>query len=557
MDIAIENPMPTAPRHSESHGSAFRWVAAALLATLVLQLPLVLNRAINWDEFFHYSQVVKMANGTLTLPLQTLYTRAFIWVPGLPGLGVDHVILIRLFMLACELVTLACIAGIAARFTDRTTGLLCALAYLSASFIFRHGTAFRFDPPATALLMASAWILLRSGLRTPAILSAALLAGISTVLTVKTMLYAPVFAGIAWLLWAEGGRRREDVVRLLALALGTMLCAALLYSLHAGTLGEESGSEARGVIQQAGNRMFRPRDFSHFNFTLVFVLTSPVIAAATLAAPVAIWRGGWDVACKIALTGMWLPIATLLFYQNTYPYYYVFMMAPVAVATAPVFALASRRWGACFIATVMLLCAGVGLALEPENTIERQRQIQREAGQIFPAGVAYFDYCAMLGTFPKANVFMTEWGVEQYLAGDMPNFVEAMKHRPVPLLVNNTPILNTALKSRDQVKFLLPQDLTAIRDTYIPFWGPFWLAGKLIAEGNRSIAWNVRVPGPYTVRDSAMIIDGHRFNKGEVVTLDRGLHILSAEKERARLLWGERLETPVSNPPAEPYYMPF
>ena len=557
MDITIEKRASVATKHPASEDKALRWVIAALVATLLLQLPIVLNRAINWDEFFHYSQVVKLANGTLTLPLQTLYTRAFVWVPGLPGLGVDHIIIIRLFMLACELVTLACIAGMAARFTNWTTGLLCALAYLSASFIFRHGTSFRFDPPAAALLMASAWILLRWGLRTPALLAAALLTGISTVLTVKTVLYAPVFAGIAWLLWTEGGRRREDMLRLLALAFGVILCAAIIYGLHAGTLGEESNGEARGVLTRAGSRMFARKDFSHLDFTLLFALTSPAITAAAIAAPVVIWLRGGDKAGKIALIGMWLPLATLAFYQNTYPYYYVFMMSPVAVATAPAFALASRRFGARFVASIMALCAVAVLVSEPENVIERQRQIQREARQIFPGGVAYFDCCAMLGTFPKANVFMTDWGVEQYRARDMPNMVDAMEQKPVPLLLNNTPMFNNVLKNRSESGALLPQDAAAIRDTYVPFWGPFWLAGKIMVIGGQPIAWNVRVPGPYTVRDGAMIIDGRSVASGEVVNLNRGLHILHAKERSVRLLWGDKLVAPIAPPPEKRYFMPF
>lgn len=556
MKTALEKTALITPQDLASDGKSLRLVMAALLATLILQLPLVLNRAINWDEFYHYSQVVMLANGALTEPLQTLYTRAFVWVPGLPGLGVDHVIIIRLFMLACQLVTLACIAGIATRFTNRTTGLLCALAYLSASFIFRHGTSFRFDPPATALLMTSAWVLLRWGLRGPAMLMAALLAATSAVLTVKTILYAPVFAGIAWLLWTEGGRRREDMLRLAALAFGVLLFAALIYGLHAGTLGEESSDNARALVARAGSSMFQPRDYSHLGFTLIFAVTSPLLAAATLAAPVVIWRELDDLARKVALIGMWLPLATLFFYQNTYPYYYVFMMAPVVVAAGPVFALASRRARPSIIATAMVLCAGVVLVDEPVNTIERQRQIQREARQLFPEGVAYFDCCGMLGAFPKANAFLTEWGIEHYRAGNLPNMLEAMERTPVPLLVNNARMLNSAMKNSGENDILLPQDLIAIRDTYVPLWGPFWLAGKSVT-GRRPIIWDVRVPGSYTVRDGAMSVDGRRFVKGAVLSLGRGMHVLQAEEEAARLLWGNNLAMPLTAPPATPYFMPF
>ena len=61
-----------------------------VLIVLVLQLQIALSRAINWDEFWHYSLTVLAMKGELDQPLQTFFTRAFMWVSALPGNAVDH-----------------------------------------------------------------------------------------------------------------------------------------------------------------------------------------------------------------------------------------------------------------------------------------------------------------------------------------------------------------------------------------------------------------------------------------------------------------------------------
>lgn len=559
MDIARAPRMPASSIVASAvYERSWKWVLGALVLTLILQLPLVVLRAINWDEFFHYSQVVKLANGTLSLPLQTLYTQAFVWVTALPGAGVDHVILIRLFMLGCELVTLACIAGLAGRFTDRTTGLLCALAYLSASFIFRHGTSFRFDPPAAALLMGSAWIFARAHMAPMRLALAAILAGISTVLTIKTVLYAPVFAGIAWLVWTERGHRREDLFKLAALAVGVVVCAGLVYLLHAASLAQGSAHEAESLVSNAGSSMFTLSDpFGYRRFIVWFAISSPLLAIPAFLAPFAIWWSERPTARKIALTGFWLPLTTLFFYQNTAPYYYVFMMPPVAVAASPVLALLVRRYGAPLMAGAMLACAAFVLATEPESTLARQRQIQKEAMRLFPDGVAYFDSCAMLGAFPKENIFMTPWGIAKYLNGHPETMVEAMERGPVPLFVTNDAALEEAVTTQGKVAALLPQDLAAIRESYIHFWGPFWLAGRDVAAGAGPQDWHVHVPGTYTVRGGALRLDGRELARDDVVRLTRGVHRLASDTPGVRLVWGDRLDVPASPPPSKPYFMPF
>ncbi len=160
------------------------------------------------------------------------------------------------------------------------------------------------------------------------------------------------------------------------------------------------------------------------------VQLSVVLSLAILAFPFVVWNAALPKAEKLALTGFYLPILTLFFYHNTAPYFYVYMLPPVTVACGVVFAVLVARYRAIAVATLLLLGGSFVLYKEPPNPIERQRQILRVAETMFPGGVAYFDSCAMLGSFPKANVFMTPWGIDQYLLGGFPSLEETMASKP-------------------------------------------------------------------------------------------------------------------------------
>jgi len=137
------------------------------------------------------------------LPLQTLHVRAFAWLAAIDIAGVDQIRIARLFMLLAQIVTCGAIIMIARRFVTLPFALLCALAYLSSGYVFQHGWSFRTDPLATALSMSALAILTQSRLDWKALLAFALLMGTAFMVTIKIVLFAPAFAGIAWLRWSE------------------------------------------------------------------------------------------------------------------------------------------------------------------------------------------------------------------------------------------------------------------------------------------------------------------------------------------------------------------
>ena len=236
-------------------------IQLALAFVISAQLFLVFFQPINWDEFYHISKVHEAHNGTLVQSLQLLHVRIFAWLPLLPLDTIDQLRIARLFMLACELFTAWAIAGIARKFVSPHAAALAALAWISGGYVFRHGFSFRADPMAAALLMGALWLLLAARFRPLIIVGIAALLSLAALTTIKIILYAPAFAGIAWLRWREA-EDRTAVFRAFALiALLTAIGAAILLALTIASIPPEANNSGQRTLRNSADFMFS-RDFS-------------------------------------------------------------------------------------------------------------------------------------------------------------------------------------------------------------------------------------------------------------------------------------------------------
>ena len=568
------SPRHSSPVESQAAKGGFRfpgvhsaiWPLAALAIAAGLQFTLVLRRAINWDEFWYYSLIEKFAAGSLSNPLQTVHVHLFGWLVALPGNGVDHIVTGRLFMAGAEFVTLTSIAAIAAHFTDRKTGLLCALAFLSSIFVFQHGFSFRVDPLAAALAMASLAILLKARLGPLAIAAFALLLGLAGMVTIKAILLAPAFAGIAWLRLAEARRPIPTAARIAACVIAAATTFGLLYWLHSAALDQNLGvrevQSGGTFVKGAANYAIALGLPAYPQYVLKNVTHSPLQAALLIAAPFAILRSGLSRDRKIALAGLLATGLVFFLYRNTLPYFYAFILPPIVCAAAPAMRLAVQRSSALIAAGALLASTFILWLAEPASPIDKQRRIIDAAEEIFPSPVAYFDFCAMLGTFEKVSPFMTTWGMDRYRQAGVPVLRRRMERVTVPLVLASEQqaylTFEQLLTTSEPSSYFLEEDAEALRGNYIHFWGPFWLAGKTIAPGEAEQHDEFLVPGPYTVHDAAIRVNGTVHEPGDIITLQRGDHMLQVPgDESARLMWGEALREPRQPPPERPFWTDF
>src|SRR3546814_16785547 len=65
---------------------------------------------------------------------------------------------------------------------------------------------------------------------------------------------------------------------------------------------------------------------------------------------------------------------------------------------------------------------------------------------------------------------------------------------------------------------------SALREGFIPHWGPLWVAGRHFPAGSDARDFTIYAPGRYTVEGAAARIDGELLASGRVVELTRGTH---------------------------------
>jgi hypothetical protein len=520
-------------------------LVAAFAVAALLQFELVFDRPVNWDEFYHLSQTHAFIDGRLTQALQVFYARAFFWVALLPVDAINQIRVARLFMFACELFATGAIYAMARRFAGRFAAAIAALAYLTGGYVFQHGFSFRADPMAAALLMGALWILLANKLEAKAILGAGILVGLAALTTIKIVFYAPAFAGIAWLRWAEAKYSREMLVRLAILAAAAAACSLLFIGLTILSLPATGMQTASETVSASRRAAFDEGLFPRWPYIVWAMASAPMLALLVVTAPVELVRARLPRPQWIALVGLMLPLASIVLYRNSFPYFYAFILPPVMIAAAVAAEAMLTRFSVAILAAALAANAAIISIATPREVLRTQREVLAQVHEIFPRPVSYFDFPGMVVDFSKANFFMTTWGMKRYWRGEFPSFADVMARETVPLLVVDQETLERNQTGPDAAWELLPQDRKALRNGFIEHWGPIWVAGRTFPAGSKPAQFPIYAPGTYTVEGAAARIDGHAYAPGQVLALSRGEHRFDPEAGgETRLRWGDHLKVP-------------
>jgi hypothetical protein len=364
---------------------------------------------------------------------------------------------------------------------------------------------------------------------------------------------------MAYVRHAQADRDKNVIARCAIILIVAAFLFLTLFFFHGATLAQPPVQSGQGVLLSAAETVFSTGFLPQWRALVQQALLSPHLVIMLFASPF-LWRRRFrSTSDRVAMTGFLSPLAALLFYRNSYPYFFVFILAPVSITLLPIVELLLRRLNALLIGAILTAYAALFTLAERKDVITTQRQISGVAHQLFPAPITYIDFCGMLGDYPRALPFLTSgWGMQHYRQIGIPLLSRALERTTVPLLLVNDPIIAAALEGTHPDLTFLPTDNAALRNNFIPHWGPVWVAGKRIPAGDAKALIKIMIPGRYTVENASLEIDGRRLGVGDTVTLTRGGHIArSGEHHEALLRWGDHLPIPAIPVPTGPIYTQY
>jgi len=549
----------TAPRALRRRRPGVAGILLLLMAAAILmQVELVFSKSINWDEFFHFSLILRHLQGRPVQWLQTPFVWLFPWVASVPGDNIDHIQLIRLLLLPFELAAVAAIVAAARGFTGLEEALFCGLLYITGGYVFLHAFALRADMIAGCLLTVALWMGICRPWRIPQIAAITVLVALAFASTIKSVLFAPALLGMTLYRVKSPAHRWALMGTVIAFIGGGVLLLWAWPVLPATGIGAALRDVGR-LGQASVARMFSAGLFPQHEWLLQQILRAPVLTVLLLVAPASIIRSGRPAAERMLLLSLLLPLCSVLVYRNAFPYFFAFILPPATIAAAPAVAWLHRR---CGVVVPSLLLVGIAVILslaEDRSVLGRQRTIEAGLHEIFPSPVTYIDDCGFIGDFPRAvNHYASGWAQAAYRSAGVPAYTIAMESEPVPLVLNSVFPLDSLCFDFILRGALLPADEQSISTNYIQHWGDAFVAGKRFPPGEEAVAFQMGIPGTYTVEGGAIVVDGGHYEVGDTLQLSRGGHVAGGKRTATvTLRWGDHLHRPAYPWPSGPVFTQF
>lgn len=552
--------------------SGFSLTERAILLAIVLcifaQAALALRQEINWDEYFFLSFIYDYQRGEMTSALQTFHVHFFSWLTIIDGDEVDQIEVARLIMLILQCGTMASIYLLAHVFLTRKAALFSTLAYASAGFVLLHGSSFRTDPIAAFLLMVSLAVLARSKWRIGELFLAAVFVALAGLVTIKSVFFAPAFAGIGLWRWLESENRKSDGLKLVSIGLASLVVFGALYWWHLSNLPIATVSNSEAVMGSAlRTTLLEAGLFPRWIDMVQGAIFAPAAAILLLVGSIYVVidarRAPEDWKKAVALIGLSMPLLSFVFYRNAFPYYFPFILPTAMILVG----LAFDRWKptkliVLALSSLMLFTAAMTLSNRWNADQAAQTEIVATVHQMFSTPIAYIDRNSMISSFSKRGTFMSTWGLEKYRNAGRPIFEEMLEKDVIPLLILNSPTIEDAvgepLSAPLKAEFY-PKDKAILLENYIPHWGKIWVAGQKVNASSIAQKIHIAIPGRYRLEaDKPVILAGDMISDGDSIKLDRGVYSLSSPEPQVVILrWGKSLFKPDNEPSKQPVYVGF
>jgi hypothetical protein len=545
-------------------------LVVVVLVALGAHLALRGTLNINWDEWNYLAKVHTLVRGGPLPRLQTFHAHLFapllIEDATLPDREVLEVLRLRLAswgMLATSAMALVWLGW--RLLGSLTAGLAAALSALGVSFVLAHGTAARYDPLIVgAFFVAAVGVVeatrARSTLR--ALLwavGAALVLAVGVTVSIKAALYAPTVV----VLWAAGAwgavdtaARRRSLVAAIVFALVALLAWRGLLTWHGASLTVPpslGGSPSPSVGLEAqlasiGDTMLQASDGSgperrFLSLTLRYDVAfwGLCLAGLVLGLAVVVGRGPAALRARVMRArtlqalSFALPLLALLGYRNTYPYFFVTILPPAALLAGVVVVVIETAWSssprgrAAAVLGLMIpgaFTAARFVALNGHDQLGAQRTVLQAVHEVFPTPVPYVDRCGMVASHPRVGPFISTMTMGAYHRSGAPIWPALLDTaRPQFLLANVRSLeLQRPWDKRSPYRWH-PDDHRILQESFIPHWGPLWVAGRTVDVGSDEVAFALHIGGAYRLEASGpVILDDVERAPGAVVELAAGLH---------------------------------
>jgi hypothetical protein len=539
----------------------------------LFRFHLIFVYEINWDEFLHLSLVHNYSRGEMNQALQTAFIHLFHWVKSINGNEVDQVIAARVVIYVLGSATVSFLFLISRRFMPVHAALFAVLSYLSFSFVLRQGNSFRTDPIATFFLMATLWLIVCRPMQLRYALAAGVLTGLAGMITIKSIFYVPTIAIILLVQLFTDNNRRNVFFYGLTTGVSALAGFLAIYTLHSLTLVDLASTGA--FLESVTSWTLGERNFSNAIATFrLAVLQNPVFWVIASVGIAACLRGliratSQDAACWATLLSFGVPLGSLLVYTQTFPYYYPFMLAPVAVLCGAGVTIVPGNSGSkvTVIAGMMLgvlLISHYILALRQDTAT--QRLTLEVIHQAFPEPTPYIDRNSMVSSYPKRGFFMSVWGMSNYYRVGVPVMRSVIERDQPRFLIANRRMLELDDLGPDEFGpshfGLFKEDIATLKANYIRHWGAIYVAGKTFDSSIAGPAQNfeILIEGSYTVESAEPVIfDGKEVQPGDVINLASGTHRLRMREASpdVTLRWGDHLYRPLEITPGGPLFTGF
>jgi len=559
---------------------------------LVLKFYLIFLLKIGWDEFFFLSKVHTYIRGALTGQFQTFYVHFFTWLSWISDNEVTQVIAARLVLYALFLGACIYTYLIGRQFLNRSGALFGVFCYVSLSNIVVHGTSFRADSICSFLFLLSVYHILTNPRSKLLISFAGFAMALSLMVSIKVAFHLVTIGAIFLCLFVLAENKKNVITQMMFFALVFLGGFFLLYQFHSSTLAVSQVAGAKlAVSQVAGAKQFVGSAASKVIMLNDLFPQLPYLALS-LKENVFIWSflilgiiivtsdlirsKGKRINRNLILYTFLIPLITLIFYRNAFPYFYVFIIAPAIIFCGVIVHKMTedyRRTGSAFLIVLVAIysfsvCINF-LFHYLNNSSDRtiaQRELLQAVHKIFPEPVPYIDGCSAISSFPKVGLFMSTWGMEGYLQANRPIMHKILTQRQPVFLFANIPSLDPLLPRENAFTAinyaLLEKDWKVLNSNFIHHWGILYVAGKQFKFDSDAGSQNfeILIPGTYTLEgEEAVFINGVVYEPGSTVNLKKGSHTITAQHTpaRAKLRWGEHLYRPSKEPTSIPVFYGF